>query len=108
MAALGAATTENFFGPLQAIIPWASNAYTETLIKRTRDHFGEDFWGFWMLGGMAGGGMGFIFAPHRKAEAQDRLQAIMSQTRKEMENSLPFAMEPVVYDFAINEKGTSR
>jgi hypothetical protein len=30
----------------------------------------------------------------------------MSQTKHELEHALPFAMEPVVYDFAINEKGT--
>ena len=29
VAGVGAATTRNFFGPLQAIIPWASNYYTE-------------------------------------------------------------------------------
>jgi hypothetical protein len=34
------------------------------------------------------------------------LQAIMSETRRQMEHSVPFAMEPVVYDFAINEQGT--
>jgi hypothetical protein len=34
------------------------------------------------------------------------MQAIMSQTRSDMEHSVPFAMEPVVYDFAINEQGT--
>ena len=34
-----------------------------------------------MLGGMSGGGMGFIFAPARKTEAQERLQDIMSQTK---------------------------
>jgi hypothetical protein len=34
------------------------------------------------------------------------LQAIMSETRRQMEHSVPFAMEPVVYDFAINERGT--
>ena len=45
-----------------------------------RRSFGDDFWGFWMLGGMSGGGMGFIFAPARKAEAQDFLQHIMSAT----------------------------
>jgi hypothetical protein len=50
--------------------------------------------------------MGFIFAPNRKAEAQERLQAIMSQTKRELESALPFAMEPVVYDFALNERGT--
>jgi hypothetical protein len=59
-----------------------------------------------MLGGMSGGGMGFIFAPERKAEAQERLQRIMSETKRELENALPFAMEPVVYDFAINGRGT--
>jgi len=103
---LAAATTRNFFGPLQTIIPWASNAYTETLIARAREAFGADFWGFWMLGGMSGGGMGFIVAPEIKARAQDQLQAIMSQTKREMQAALPFAMEPVVYDFAINPRGT--
>ena len=31
--AIGAATERNFFGPIQTIIPWASNLYTETLIR---------------------------------------------------------------------------
>jgi hypothetical protein len=103
---VGAATTRNFREPIQAIIPWATNYFTETLIERVRSEFGEAFWGFWMLGGMSGGGMGFIFAPERKAEAQQRLQEIMSQTKRELQDALPFAMEPVVYDFAINERGT--
>lgn len=106
IAAIGDATTRNFFGPLQTIVPWATNLYTETLISEVRAEFGERFWGFWMLGGMAGGGMGFIFDPRSKAEAQNRLQVIMSAARKRFENALPFAMEPVVYDFAINERGT--
>src|SRR5688500_4141656 len=104
--AIGAATTRNFFGPIQTIIPWASTFYTETLIDRVRQRFGDDFWGFWMLGGMSGGGMGFIFAPHRKAEGQDFLQDVMSRTKRELSASLPFAMEPVVYDLAINPRGT--
>jgi hypothetical protein len=103
---LGRALTGNFFGPLQSIIPWVSNLYTEQLIARTRAEFGDDFWGFWMLGGMAGGGMGFIFAPARRAEAQTRLLEIMLATKRELEHSLPFAMDPVVYDFAINEHGS--
>ncbi|MFO7169897.1 MAG: UTP--glucose-1-phosphate uridylyltransferase [Chloroflexota bacterium] len=103
---IGELTTHNFFGPLQTIIPWASNRYTEALIDQARAAFGADFWGFWMLGGMAGGGMGFIFAPERRAEAQDRLLAIMEATKRRLEHALPFAMEPVVYDFAINELGT--
>ncbi len=103
---LGRALTENFFGPLQTIIPWVSNRYTEQLIARTRAAFGDDFWGFWMLGGMSGGGMGFIFAPHRRTEAQAKLLEIMLATKRELESSLPFAMDPVVYDFAINEHGS--
>ena len=106
VAALGAATTRNFFGPIQTIIPWATNLFTETVINRVRAEFGKDFLGFWMLGGMSGGGMGFIFDAAKKAAGQTRLQELMTQTKREFEYSLPFAMEPVVYDFAINEKGT--
>ena len=104
--AIGALTERNFNGPIQTIIPWAGNLYTDTLIRRARTEMGDDFWGFWMLGGMSGGGMGFLFAPHAKALAQERLQAIMSATKREMQDAVPFAMEPVVYDFAINEHGT--
>lgn len=104
--AVGQATTRNFFEPLQAIIPWASNFFTETLISRVKKSFGDDFWGFWMLGGMSGGGMGFIFAPDKKSAAQEFLQTTMSEIRQELKHALPFAMEPVVYDFAINPHGT--
>ena len=104
--AIGSATTRNFYGPIQTIIPWVTNYYTESLIDRVGKDFGDKFWGFWMLGGMSGGGMGFIFAPGQKERAQGRLQEIMSSAKKELEHALPFAMEPVVYDFAINEKGT--
>jgi UDP-N-acetylglucosamine pyrophosphorylase len=104
--AIGAATTRNFTQPIQTIIPWATNYFTEGLLERVRAEFQEAFWGFWMLGGMSGGGMGFIFAPEKKALAQERLQAIMSETKRALEHALPFAMEPVVYDFAINERGT--
>ncbi len=103
---IGASTERNFAGPIQTIIPWTGNLYTDTLIRRVRGEMGSDFWGFWMLGGMSGGGMGFIFAPHAKAAAQERLQGIMSDTKRRMEHAVPFAMEPVVYDFAINEHGT--
>jgi hypothetical protein len=106
IAAIGRVTTENFTGPIQTIIPWASNLYTENVIAAIQTQLGADFWGFWMLGGMAGGGMGFIVAPHRKAEAQDRLQAILSGEKRRLEHALPFAMEPVVYDFALNDQGT--
>ncbi len=104
---LGELTTRNFYGPLQTIIPWASNRYTEALVERARAAFGDDFWGFWMLGGMSGGGMGFIVAPHIKQRAQDELQRIMLDTKRELQAALPFAMDPVVYDFAINTNGTT-
>jgi hypothetical protein len=104
--AVGAATTRNFAGPIQTIIPWASNYYTETLIEKVRKEFDQHFWGFWMLGGMSGGGMGFIFAPERREVAQQRLAEMMLETKSDLEHALPFAMDPVVYDFAINQVGT--
>jgi hypothetical protein len=106
IAGIGASTGRNFDGPIQTIIPWAGNLYTHTLIERARAAFPNDFQGFWMLGGMSGGGMGFLFHPRRKAEAQERLQQIMSETKRGLEHAVPFAMEPVVYNFAINERGT--
>jgi UTP--glucose-1-phosphate uridylyltransferase len=104
--AVGRATESNFFGPIQTVIPWASNLYTETLIRAVRSEFADDFYGFWMLGGMAGGGMGFIFNPTVRTRAQDRLRVIMTETKHRLEHAVPFAMDPVVYDFAINERGT--
>ncbi|MDD4645284.1 MAG: hypothetical protein PHY99_04770, partial [Bacteroidales bacterium] len=103
---IGAFTHRNFEGPIQEIIPWATNLYTETLISRIQSEFGDQFWGFWMMGGMSGGGMGFIFDPSSKQKAQQRLQEIMLETKKKFEHAIPFAMEPVVYDFSINENGT--
>jgi hypothetical protein len=38
--------------------------------------------------------MGFIVDPARKAHAQERLQAIMSETKRRLQRALPFAMEP--------------
>ncbi len=100
-------TTRNFFGPLQTIIPWASNAYTERLISEIRLALGGSFRGFVMLGGMSGGGMGFWVDPVVKQAARDTILEIMRRTKRSLESSLPFAMDPVVYDFEINENGSS-
>ena len=104
--ALAAATSRNFAGPIQTIIPWASNHYTETLIERTRAEFGEQYWGFLMLGGMSGGGMGFFFAPEAKPRAQEWLARSMPALVGELQHALAFGMQPVVYDFAIDAVGT--
>lgn len=104
---IGSFTQQNFDDPIQTIIPWSSNVYTELLIKKVKEKFENNFWGFWMMGGMSGGGMGFIFNPKYKEAAQEKLQDIMSETKKVLEHTVPFAMEPVVYDFSINENGTS-
>lgn len=103
---VGRLTQQNFDGPIKTIIPWATNEYTESVIEQVRVEFEEDFWGFWMLGGMAGGGMGFLFAPWKREEAQKRLADILQTTKERLDKALPFAMNPVTYDFSINETGT--
>ncbi|MCP3915154.1 MAG: UTP--glucose-1-phosphate uridylyltransferase [bacterium] len=104
---VAAATSRHFAGPVQGIIPWATNLFTETVIERSRERFGDGFLGFCMLGGMSGGGMAFLFDPNVHPRALDEMQAILSETKRELDDALPFAIEPVVYDFAINEHGTS-
>ncbi len=106
MRELGRLTTAHFFGPLKTIIPWASNAFTERLIAEARATLGADFWGFWMLGGMSGGGMGLIVNPQRRDAAKPLLAGILQRLKREYERALPFAMDPVIYDFRINRSGT--
>ena len=106
IAGLGRVTDFNFREPLQTIIPWCSNAYTEQLIADCRQKYGERFRGFWMLGGMSGGGMGFIFSPDTQTEAKEWLEQRMLLRKHEMESCVPFAMDPVVYDFIVNSDGT--
>ena len=103
---IGRATMANWRSPLKTIIPWVSNAFTERLIADAEREFGDDFWGFLMLGGMSGGGMGFFVAPERRAEFVTRIHEVMARAKTELEDALPFAMNPVVYDFTINPRGT--
>jgi hypothetical protein len=106
MRRLGQLTTGMFEGPLSTIIPWVSNRYTEQLIADARQTFGTGFWGFWMLGGMSGGGMGFIFDPKIRAQAEQQLLEIMQTRKNELATSIPFAMDPVAYRFSVNQVGT--
>jgi len=99
-------TTENWNGPLKTIIPWVTNRFTETIIARAAERLGKDFWGFLMLGGMSGGGMCMLVAPERRAAFRDEILEIMRSTKRDLEDALPFAMDPVVYDFKINMVGT--
>ena len=50
--------------------------------------------------------MGFIFDPDSKKDALHGLGSIMLETKRELESSLPFAMDPVVFDYSVNEHGT--
>ncbi len=104
--ALGRLTSRNFDGPLRAIIPAVTNRFTETLIARAKTSLARDFWGFLMLGGMSGGGMAMLVNPARKAGFRDEILEIMHRAKHELQDALPFAMQPVVYDFEINRHGT--
>ena len=104
--ALGTLTTRNWEGPIKGIIPWVSNRFTEAIIDEAKRALGDDFWGFLMLGGMSGGGMAFFVDPRRKASFLDEARAILQRVKATLDDALPFAMEPVVYDFRINPNGT--
>ena len=104
---VGRLTTENFTDALQSIIPWCTNAFTAAMIEQSRRRWGDDFWGFWMLGGMSGGGMGFLFDPRVRDEAEAWLASTLVATKRGLEKQLAFAMDPLVYRFEINDAGTS-
>lgn len=50
--------------------------------------------------------MGFFFDPSVKEKAHAVLESVMLDTKKEMECCLPFAMDPVVFTYSVNETGT--
>ena len=104
--AVAANTMRNWQGPLKTIIPWVTNRFTEAIIRRAQEALKEDFWGFLMLGGMSGGGMAMFVAPERRAAFRDQILEIMRSSKRELEDALPFAMDPLVYDFRVNARGT--
>jgi UDP-N-acetylglucosamine pyrophosphorylase len=103
---LAANTAQNFAEPIKTIIPWASTYFTERIISKAKKQFGEDYYGFLMLGGMSGGGMGMFVNPEKHQEYQEKVLSILKSTKAELSDSLPFAMEPVVYNWQINTNGT--
>ena len=103
---VGACTMRNWEGPLKTIIPRVTNHFTETIIRQAREALGEHLWGFLMLGGMSGGGMAFFVDPKRRPWFRDRMLAIMADAKRKLEDALPFVMDPLVYDFRINDSGS--
>jgi UDP-N-acetylglucosamine pyrophosphorylase len=103
---LGANTARNWEYPIKTIIPWASTYFTEQIIAKAKKEFGENYYGFLMLGGMSGGGMGMFVNPERYEEYKLRVLELLRNTKNELSSSLPFAMEPVVYNWSINPKGS--
>ena len=104
--ALGRALTANFFGPLQTIIPWVSNLYTETADRTRRARRSATTSGASGCSAACRAAAWVSSSPRAPREAQERLQEIMLAAKRELETALPFAMDPVVYDFAINEHGS--
>ncbi len=103
---LASLTDRHFHGPLKSMIPWVSNRYTETIIERMKARYGDKFWGFLMLGGMSGGGMGLFVDPEIGPHIRGDVLELIRTAKAELDDALPFAMEPVVYDFLINPRGT--
>jgi hypothetical protein len=50
--------------------------------------------------------MGFIVDPLRRDTVMSELPGLLARIKRELEHALPFAMDPVVYDFSINTRGT--
>lgn len=105
MRQLGKFTTLDWERGTKVMIPWTSNAFTEDLIAAVKEEFGRDYWGFLMLGGASGGGMAFIVNPAVHEKFRARVLAIMRALKQRYEYALPFAMEPVVYEFRLNYQG---
>ena len=81
MQRLGALTTKNWNECIKPIIPWVNNSFTEEVLDHLTK-FGDDFYGFLMLGGMSGGGMAYLVNPERRQEISREIAAVMAATKK--------------------------
>ncbi len=106
MQQLGRLTDEDWEKVTKVIIPWVDNKYTDQINERLRKQFGDDLYGFLMLGGMAGGGMAYIVNPKRREKFCKAVAATMSELQSELREVVPFSMDPVVYDFRVSETGS--
>ena len=86
--------------------PWVTNRFTETIIARARERLRRRFLGFPDAGRHVGRRHGDV----RRARAGRRSSGTRSSrscaNKARTRGRLPFAMDPVVYDFDINEQGT--
>jgi galactokinase/mevalonate kinase-like predicted kinase len=105
MKELGRLTSEDWDKSIQNVIPPVNNSFTEDLINTAKKEFGDDYWGFLMLGGMSGGGMAFIVNPDIKEDFKKGIALIMNKLKEIYGSSFPFIVDPVVYDFELNHKG---
>ncbi|MBI4687015.1 MAG: UTP--glucose-1-phosphate uridylyltransferase [Nitrospirae bacterium] len=107
MKELGRLTTKDWEEAIQPIIPWVNNAFTEDLIDALKREFKGHLYGFLMLGGASGGGMAFIVNPEIKEMFKNRALDIMLRLKSRYRYALPFAIDPVVYDFEFNHEGNT-
>ena len=105
MKELGRLTSEDWEKAIQQVIPPVNNSFTEDLINTAKKEFGDDYWGFLMLGGMSGGGMAFIVNPDIKEDFKKGIARIMNGLKEIYGSSFPFIVNPVVYDFELNHEG---
>ncbi len=96
-----------FERPIQTIIPWASNVFTETIIATVQRRNSARISGVSGCWAACPAAAWDLFS---RRSAKPRRKSVCRRscrhTKRELQHALPFAMEPVVYDFAINERGT--
>ena len=92
-------TSENFDDPIKTIIPWSTTHFTETIIRKTKDAFKNNVLGVPDAWGNVRRRYGIVCRSGNLLQAKQQLLTILQETKHELEESLPFAMNPVVYNF---------
>ncbi|MGC4051393.1 MAG: hypothetical protein QM757_18700 [Paludibaculum sp.] len=103
---IGARTQRNFYGPIQTIIPWAANLYTQPPHRARPGRIRRRLLGLLDARRHVRRRHGLHLRSRAERRSPGALGAIMREAKRAMERAVPFAMEPVVYDFTINERGT--
>ncbi len=102
---LGRLTQRDWEKGTKVIMPEVTNPYTESLIRRMKEKWKKDYWGFLLLGGTSGGGMAFFVNPRVREDFIADLRRAMRRLQRRYAAALPFARPPLVFDFSLNSRG---
>jgi len=87
------------------IVPLADNEYIDSVNRRLRNEFGAKLYGFDSTGCRGGAGGTYWVDPSARDKFCEAWLKVSSEERARLTGRVPVVVEPLIYDYRINEHG---